>query len=143
MQEQLLNKSAFERRADEIEFCLFIEKLLLTYSYSVDVLDLVSAFSVYADVPASLINKLVQQVYIKDRALVPSKAEMLLVLKKQDYSMRQIRDKIGIHPNTQYRLIKEMKENREQIPTIKPRLDDEEYITIIRFMEQIKKFKEL
>ena len=36
-----------------------------------------------------------------------------------------------------------MKENREQIPTIKPRLDDEEYITIIRFMEQIKKFKEL
>ena len=33
--------------------------------------------------------------------------------------------------------LKEMKE------LYKKRLDDEEYITIIRFMEQIKKFKEL
>lgn len=143
MQEKLLSKSGFERRADEIRFCIFVENLLIKYNRSVEVLDLMGMFSQLAGVTPTLINKLIQQVYIKDRALIPSKEEMLIVLKKENLSMRQIRDKAGIHPNTQYRLYREMQNNRDQIPDIKPRLNDEEYITIIKFMEQIEKFKEI
>ncbi|MBQ4030129.1 MAG: hypothetical protein II625_00110 [Bacilli bacterium] len=143
MQEKLLNKSGFERRADEIKFCIFVENLLIKYQRSVEVLDLMGMFSQLAGVTPTLINKLIQQVYIKDRALIPSKEEMLIVLKKKNLSMRQIRDKAGIHPNTQYRLFRDMQKNHDQIPDIKPRLNDEEYITILKFMEQIEKFKEI
>ena len=143
MQEKLLNKSGFERRADEIKFCIFVENLLIKYQRSVEVLDLMGMFSQLAGVTPTLINKLIQPVYIKDRALIPSKEEMLIVLKKKNLSMRQIRDKAGIHPNTQYRLFRDMQKNHDQIPDIKPRLNDEEYITILKFMEQIEKFKEI
>jgi hypothetical protein len=57
--------------------------------------------------------------------------------------MRQIRDITGIHPNTQYRLLNSMKENRNLRPSISPRLDEDTYHSMKAFMNEINKFKEV
>ena len=57
--------------------------------------------------------------------------------------MRQIRDLTGIHPNTQYKLLDEMKKNIDSRPTLAPKLDEETYRSMKAFMNEIEKFKEV
>ena len=81
-----------QQRLDEIEFYNYIRKLLEQYNHSVLVFDLVDVFATFGEIVPATIKKLVQQVYIGDTALVPTKEEQLIVYRKKGYLMRQIRD---------------------------------------------------
>lgn len=132
-----------QQRLDEIEFYNYIKKLLEQYNHSVVVFDLVDVFATFGEIVPATIKKLVQQVYIGDANLVPSREEQLIVYRKKGYSMRQIRDITGIHPNTQYRMLEAMRNNRNLRPSISPRLDEDTYHSMKTFMNEIKKFKEV
>ena len=132
-----------QQRLDEIEFYNYIKKLLEKYNHSVVVFDLVDVFATFGEIVPATIKKLVQQVYIGDPNLVPSREEQLIVYRKKGYSMRQIRDITGIHPNTQYRMLETMRSNRNLRPSIAPRLDEDTYHSMKTFMDEIKKFKEV
>jgi hypothetical protein len=132
-----------QQRLDEIEFYNYIRKLLEQYNHSVLVFDLVDVFATFGEIVPATIKKLVQQVYIGDTALVPTKEEQLIVYRKKGYSMRQIRDITGIHPNTQYRMLDRMRLDRSLRPTIAPKLDEDTYHSMQAFMNEIKKFKEV
>jgi hypothetical protein len=132
-----------QQRLDEIEFYNYIRKLLEKYNHSVLVFDLVDVFATFGEIVPATIKKLVQQVYIGDTALVPTKEEQLIVYRKKGYSMRQIRDITGIHPNTQYRMLDRMRLDRRLRPTIAPKLDEDTYHSMQAFMNEIKKFKEV
>lgn len=132
-----------QQRLDEIEFYNYIKKLLEQYNHSVVVFDLIDVFATFGEIVPATIKKLVQQVYIGDANLVPSREEQLIVYRKKGYSMRQIRDITGIHPNTQYRMLEAMRNNRNLRPSIAPRLDEDTYHSMKTFMNEIKKFKEV
>ena len=132
-----------QQRLDEIEFYNYIKKLLERYEHNVVVFDLIDVFATFGEIVPATIKKLVQQVYIGDKSLVPSREEQLIVYRKKGYSMRQIRDITGIHPNTQYKLLEDMQKNRDLRPTIAPKLDNETYHSMKAFMNEIKKFKEV
>ena len=132
-----------QQRLDEIEFYNYIKRLLEQYNHNVVVFDLIDVFATFGEVVPATIKKLVQQVYIGDKNIVPSREEQLIVYKKKGYSMRQIRDITGIHPNTQYKLLEDMKNNRNLRPSISPKLDEETYHSMKAFMNEIKKFKEV
>lgn len=132
-----------QQRLDEIEFYNYIRKLLEQYDHSVVVFDLVDVFATFGEVVPATIKRLVQQVYIGDKTLIPSRQEQLIVYRKKGYSMRQIRDITGIHPNTQYKLLEEMKTNRGNRPSIAPKLDEDTYHSMKAFMNEVKKFKEV
>ena len=132
-----------QQRLDEIEFYNYIKKLLEQYEHSVVIFDLIDVFANFGEIVPATIKKLVQQVYIGDKNLVPSREEQLVVYRKKGYSMRQIRDITGIHPNTQYRMLRDMKDNRNLRPTISPKLDEDTYHSMKAFMNEIKKFKEV
>ena len=132
-----------QQRLDEIEFYNYIKRLLERYEHNVVVFDLIDVFATFGEIVPATIKKLVQQVYIGDKSLVPSREEQLIVYRKKGYSMRQIRDITGIHPNTQYRLLNSMKENRNLRPSISPRLDEDTYHSMKAFMNEINKFKEV
>ena len=132
-----------QQRLDEIEFYNYIRRLLEQYNHSVLVFDLVDVFATFGEIVPATIKKLVQQVYIGDTALVPTKEEQLIVYRKKGYSMRQIRDITGIHPNTQYRMLDRMRSDRRLRPTIVPKLDEDTYHSMKAFMNEIKKFKEV
>ena len=132
-----------QQRLDEIEFYNYIKKLLEQYNHSVVVFDLIDVFATFGEIVPATIKKLVQQVYIGDANLVPSREEQLIVYRKKGYWMRQIRDITGIHPNTQYRMLEAMRNNRNLRPSIAPRLDEDTYHSMKTFMNEIKKFKEV
>ena len=132
-----------QQRLEEIEFYNFIRRLLETYENSVVVFDLIDVFATFGELDPTVIKKLIQQVYIGDLTFKPSKEEQLIVYRKKGYSMRQIRDITGMHPNTQYRVLEDMQSNRNLRPTITPRLDEETFMNVRALMKQINKFKEV
>ena len=132
-----------QQRLDEIEFYNYIKRLLEHYNHNVIVFDLIDAFATFGEIVPATIKKLVQQVYIGDKTFAPSKEEQLIVYRKKGYSMRQIRDITGIHPNTQYRMLDVMQNDRNLRPAISPRLDADTYHSMKAFMNEIKKFKEV
>lgn len=135
-------KTLPQQRLDEIEFYNYIKRLLETYDHNVVIFDLVDVFATFGEVVPATIKRLVQQIYIGDKSFVPSKEEQLIAYRKYGYSMRQIRDITGIHPNTQYRLLEDMRKGIDR-PTIAPRLDEDTYHSVKAFMNEIKKFKEV
>lgn len=132
-----------QQRLDEIEFYNYIKRLLEVYNHNVVIFDLVDVFATFGEIVPATIKKLVQQIYIGDASIVPSREEQLIIYRKKGFSMRQIRDITGIHPNTQYRLLNNMKENRNLRPSISPRLDEDTYHSMKAFMNEINKFKEV
>lgn len=132
-----------QQRLDEIEFYNYIKRLLDKYENSIFIYDLVDVFAATGNIIPGVIKKLIQQIHIDDKTFVPSRTEQLVVYRKKGYSMRQIRDITGIHPNTQYKLLEEMQSNRAYRPSIAPRLDQETYNSVKIFMNEIKKFKEV
>jgi hypothetical protein len=132
-----------QQRLDEIEFYNYIKRLLEVYNHNVVIFDLVDVFATFGEIVPATIKKLVQQIYIGDASIVPSREEQLIIYRKKGFSMRQIRDITGIHPNTQYRLLNSMKENRNLRPSISPRLDEDTYHSMKAFMNEINKFKEV
>lgn len=132
-----------QQRLDEIEFYNYIKRLIEQYNHNVVIFDLIDVFATFGEIVPATIKRLVQQVYTDDKNLVPSREEQLIVYRKKGYSMRQIRDITGIHPNTQYRLLENMRVNRNLRPSIAPRLDEDTYHSMKAFMNEIKKFKEV
>ena len=132
-----------QQRLDEIEFYNYIKRLIEQYNHTVVIFDLIDVFATFGEIVPATIKRLVQQVYTNDKNLVPSREEQLIVYRKKGYSMRQIRDITGIHPNTQYRLLENMRANRNLRPSIAPRLDEDTYHSMKAFMNEIKKFKEV
>ncbi|WP_196761931.1 hypothetical protein, partial [Streptobacillus moniliformis] len=108
------------------------------YNHNVVIFDLIDVFATFGEIVPATIKRLVQQVYTDDKNLVPSREEQLIVYRKKGYSMRQIRDITGIHPNTQYRLLENMRANRNLRPSIAPRLDEDTYHSMKAFMNEIK-----
>ena len=75
-----------QQRLDEIEFYNYIKKLLEQYEHSVVIFDLIDVFANFGEIVPATIKKLVQQVYIGDKNLVPSREEQLVVYRKKGYS---------------------------------------------------------
>lgn len=132
-----------QQRLDEIAFYNYIKRLLEKYNHNVIVFDLVDVFATFGEIVPATIKRLVQQVYIGDKSFAPSREEQIIAYRKYGYSMRQIRDLTGIHPNTQYKLLDEMKKNVDSRPTLAPKLDEETYHSMKAFMNEIEKFKEV
>ena len=132
-----------QQRLDEIAFYNYIKRLLEKYNHNVIVFDLVDVFASFGEIVPATIKRLVQQVYIGDKSFAPSREEQIIAYRKYGYSMRQIRDLTGIHPNTQYKLLDEMKKNVDSRPTLAPKLDEKTYHSMKAFMNEIEKFKEV
>lgn len=132
-----------QQRLDEIMFYNYIKRLLDKYNHNVVIFDLVDIFAAFGEIVPATIKRLVQQIYIGDKTFIPSKEEQLIIYRKRGYSMRQIRDITGMHPNTQYRLLENMRKDPESRPTLAPRLDEGTYHSIKAFMNEIEKFKEV
>lgn len=136
-------KTLPEQRFDEIEFYNYITRIIDKYEHSVVIFDLIDVFSSFGEVVPATIKRLVQEINTGHCIIKPSIQEQLIIYRKKGYSMREIKKIVGIHPNTQYRLLEEMRKNKKMIPTTVPRLDVETYHSIKAFMNEIKKFKEV
>lgn len=136
-------KTLPQQRLDEITFYNYIKRLLEQYDHNVVVFDLVDVFATFGEIVPATIKKLVQQVYIGDKSFAPSREEQLIAYRKYGYSMRQIRDITGIHPNTQYKILEDMKKDINRRPTLAPKLDEDTYHSMKAFMNEIEKFKEV
>jgi len=137
--------SMLQQRLEEIEFYNFIRRLLKTYKDNVLIYDFIEIFARYNNnIDGNVIKSLVQNIRDKNNmSFKPSKIEQVVIYKKKGYSMRQIRDITGLHPNTQYKLLEDMQENSNLRPSIAPRLDDLTFGIVRDFMKEVNTFKEV
>lgn len=136
-----LDASMPRQRLYEIDFYYYIKRLLLNYQYSVIIFDLADAFAQFGEVDSTIIKKLIQEILTDTATWAPSKEESFMVYKRLGYSMRKMKDVIGLAPNTQYRIQASILEDKRLVPACVPRLDDHTFQSIRSFMDQITRFK--
>lgn len=123
-------------RLIEIQFYLFVQYLLETYNQSVIIYDILDTLANLFGCNITLIRGLVQGINTKSSAIIPDKEELGLLLYKSGTSIRNIRRRTKIHPQTLYRAIQKYVEEGQLEFT--PRLEEDTFIHIKNFMEQLE-----
>lgn len=132
-----------EERYLEIRFCIFIDKLFKTFNYSVDVLSIIEAYSMLADVSISFMKQLSRQVHSDSGIIKTYKEEMVYIARELGISFRKLEKDTGISSSTQYRIAKRLEANPNMYKGITKHLSEIDYMDLKKFMIVVDKMKEV
>ena len=132
-----------EERYLEIRFCIFIDKLFKTFNYSVDVLSIIEAYSMLADVSISFMKQLSRQVHSDSGIIRTYKEEIVYIARELGISYRKVQQDTGISLMTQYRIAKKLEENPNTYKGITKHLGEIDYMDLKKFMMVVDKMKEV
>jgi hypothetical protein len=123
-------------RLYEIQFYLFVRKLLEDHNKSVLALDIMESLGSVFNCNSIRLKRLVQDVYMDKGIIVPTKKEMAILFYKEGLSVRRIYKLYHIHQQTLYRYLEEYIEEGQFEYVYKT--EDEDLVTIKRFMIQLE-----
>ena len=132
-----------EERYLEIRFCIFIDKLFKTFNYSVDVLSIIEAYSMLADVSISFMKQLSRQVHSDSGIIKTYKEEIIYIARELGISYRQVQKDTGIALSSQLRIRKKLEENPNMYKGITKHLGEIDYMDLKKFMMVVDKMKEV
>lgn len=132
-----------EERYLEIRFCIFIDKLFKTFNYSVDVLSIIEAYSMLADVSISFMKQLSRQVHSDSGIIRTYKEEIVYIARELGISYRQVQKDTGIALSSQLRIRKKLEETPNIYKGITKHLDEIDYMDLKKFMTVVDKMKEV
>lgn len=132
-----------EERYLEIRFCIFIDKLFKTFNYSVDVLSIIEAYSMLADVSISFMKQLSRQVHSDSGIIRTYKEEIVYIARELGISYRQVQKDTGIALSSQLRIRKKLEENPNMYKGITKHLGEIDYMDLKKFMTVVDKMKEV
>lgn len=132
-----------EERYLEIRFCIFIDKLFKTFNYSVDVLGIIEAYSMLADVSISFMKQLSRQVHSDSGIIKSYKEEMVYIARELGISYRRLAKDTGISQATQARIKKKLDANPNMYRGITKHLGEIDYMDLRKFMMVVDKMKEV
>ena len=132
-----------EERYLEIRFCIFIDKLFKTFNYSVDVLSIIEAYSMLADVSISFMKQLSRQVHSDSGIIRTYKEEIVYIARELGISYRQVQKDTGIALSSQLRIRKKLEENPNMYKGITKHLSEIDYMDLKKFMMVVDKMKEV
>lgn len=132
-----------EERYLEIRFCIFIDKLFKTFNYSVDVLGIIEAYSMLADVSVSFMKQLSRQVHSDSGIIRTYKEEIVYIARELGISYRQVQKDTGIALSSQLRIRKKLEENPNIYKGITKHLGEIDYMDLKKFMTVVDKMKEV
>lgn len=125
-----------KERLIEIEFYLFITRLLETYNKSVLSLDVIESLAQLFNCNVTFLKKLAQEIHGNTSIIIPSKQELIITMYRTNTSVRNIRARFNVHPQTVYKYLDEYVRNG-QFEYV-PKLDEEDLAILKSFMIQLK-----
>lgn len=132
-----------EQRDIEIKFYLFCKAMHRAYKQHQMLLDMVDVICKTPGHTASdaVIRTLVAQSAEKYIPWVPENYELVLWCKQNNYSFRETAKATGVSVNVQYRLLREMQNDRLLIPNQEARMSPNTIKHVTKFMEAVEIFK--
>lgn len=129
-------------RWKEIEFYYYLKKLMITFN-DVRIIDYIESICNLAQVPISSIKVLASRIRSQDTAIVPNREETVYIARQLGISFGKIESEIGIPNSTQRRLYEDVDRLKKKYAIIEPRLDEYDRNNVIKFMQVVKKLKEI
>ena len=128
---------AEQDRMREIQFYIFVQKLLEANNMSALALDLLDSLGNAFNCNTVILRKLALNIYQQQGIIKPTKKEIALMYYRTGTSTLRIRELLQIHPQTLYRYIQEYIDEGQFEYVYKT--DEEELVTIKRFMVQLER----
>lgn len=129
-------------RWKEIEFYYYLKKLMITYN-DVLIIDYIEAICNLARVPISSIKVLASRIRAQDVGIVPRREEVVYIARQLGVSFSKLETEFGIANSTQRRLYENVDALKKKYAIIEPRLEEYDRNNIIKFMQVVKKLKEI
>ena len=129
-------------RWKEIEFYYYLKKLMITFN-DVLIIDYIEAICNLARVPISSIKVLASRIRAQDTSIVPNREETVFIARRLGISYGKVESEFGIANSTQRRLYENEEKLKRKYAIIEPRLDEYDRNNAIKFMQVVKKFKEI
>ena len=89
-----------EERFIEIQFCIFISRLLTTFRYALYTLDIIEAYCNLGGVDPNIIKKYVRQVKANEGIIVTSGLELTYFARLNNMSYRDLQKLTGVSLST-------------------------------------------
>ena len=129
-------------RWKEIEFYYYLKKLMITCK-DVLIIDYIEAICNLARVPISSIKVLASRIRAQDTSIVPNREETVFIARRLGISYGKVESEFGIANSTQRRLYENEEKLKRKYAIIEPRLDEYDRNNAIKFMQVVKKLKEI
>ena len=129
-------------RWKEIEIYYYLKKLLITFN-DVLIIDYIEAICNLARVPISSIKVLASRIRAQDISIVPNREETVFIARRLGISYGKVESEFGIANSTQRRLYENEEKLKRKYAIIEPRLDEYDRNNAIKFMQVVKKLKEI
>lgn len=129
-------------RWKEIEFYYYLKKLMITFN-DVLIIDYIEAVCNLARVPISSIKVLASRIRSQDTTIIPSREETVYIARQLGISYGKVETDFGIANSTQRRLYEDIDSLKRKYAVIEPRLEDYDRNNAIKFMQVVKKLKEI
>ena len=124
-----------EDRLIEIEFYMFITYLLQRYNQSQIIWDILDTLSDLFGCNKTIIRNVTRGIRDKVSSIIPDKEELSVMLYKSGATVRSIRKRAKIHPQTLYRMLTKYKEAGQL--ELSSRLEEEVFLQVKEFMTQL------
>lgn len=129
-------------RWKEIEFYYYLKKLMITFN-DVLIIDYIEAVCNLARVPISSIKVLASRIRSQDTTIIPNREETVYIARQLGVSFGKVESEFGIANSTQRRLYEDIDSLKRKYAVISPRLDEYDRNNAIKFMQVVKKLKEI
>lgn len=129
-------------RWKEIEFYYYLKKLMITFN-DVLIIDYIEAVCNLARVPISSIKVLASRIRSQDTTIIPNREETVYIARQLGVSFGKVESEFGIANSTQRRLYEDVDSLKRKYAVIGPRLDEYDRNNAIKFMQVVKKLKEI
>ena len=129
-------------RWKEIEFYYYLKKLMITFN-DVLIIDYIEAVCNLARVPISSIKVLASRIRSQDTTIIPNREETVYIARQLGVSFGKVESEFGIANSTQRRLYEDVDSLKRKYAVISPRLDEYDRNNAIKFMQVVKKLKEI
>lgn len=129
-------------RWKEIEFYYYLKKLMITFN-DVLIIDYIEAVCNLARVPISSIKVLASRIRSQDTTIIPNREETVYIARQLGISFGRVESEFGIANSTQRRLYEDEDSLKRKYAVISPRLDEYDRNNAIKFMQVVKKLKEI
>lgn len=129
-------------RWKEIEFYYYLKKLMITFN-DVLIIDYIEAVCNLARVPISSIKVLASRIRSQDTTIIPNREETVYIARQLGVSFGKVESEFGIANSTQRRLYEDIDSLKRKYAVIGPRLDEYDRNNAIKFMQVVKKLKEI
>lgn len=129
-------------RWKEIEFYYYLKKLMITFN-DVLIIDYIEAVCNLARVPISSIKVLASRIRSQDTTIIPNREETIYIARQLGISYGKVETDFGIANSTQRRLYEDVDSLKRKYAVIGPRLSEYDRDNAIKFMQVVKKLKEI